>query len=639
MLQALHRSMAKSGNSLFSPSSTGREWLILAGALVWGAILRLGWPEAYPFAFDEARVSALALALAREGRWPLTGMVSSTGIPNLPASVWLFAIPYLLSSDPLIATRYVAVVSLGVVVGLWWLARRWWGRVPGLAVAWLAAGSPYLSFYARNIWAQNWLPVLAVAWAILTWQSITRRSVWAALGAGGIAALAPQVHYAGVVLWGPTFLLAWKLTPVRRAVVLGWLVGTLPIWPVLPVLWKARVNLTSPPAGEVLWQGAWFPWQLMTGYAWDRYFIGPQWGLGTQPLAKVIALLLLSSWVLGMGALLHRLRSPHEDALWLRVFLAWVWVSLVVWNLPFLPGRLHYYLPSLPAWLLVTVAFWAQHTSPIFRRGFLLLAVVVSWVQGILFIQGSAIATKVYTPGGISTPLGYLREAAQTVQDGTLVTVFVPGDDPTVDGDAAVWDVLLWEAPHRLVDGRHALLWREDEGWLMFVAPWLPAWDVLHRLMPRVASKATFLPKRDGEYPFVRIPTGGERPGGYRSRTPVILANGVWLVGWDVERTAERTRLITIWRVRQAVTERYHQFNHVYVPGQVEPLWVQDAPVSSRAWQAGDWLITWADFPPGLPSTAWFGVGMYTYPDVKRVPRRNSANPYEPIRLDILSNP
>ncbi len=605
---------------------------MLVAAVVWAAWLRLGWPEAYPFAYDEARLSALALALAREGRWPITGMVSSTGIPNFPAAVWLFALPYLFSPDPLLATRFVAFLSLGVVVGVWWLARRWWGPLPALAAAWGTAGSPYLAFYARNIWAQNWLPILAVGWAILVWKTAKRSCRGCALGVGLLTAWTPQVHYAGVVLWVPALVLAWRLPQARRLIGLGWIVGTLPAWPTLAALWSVRNRVEA--ALQTMGGDAslWYPWQLLTGYGWDRYLIGPRWGLGTHPLLLAAGALLLAAWLGGMGYLVREIRRRQALTPWVAVVLAWMGGSLVVWHLPVTPNRLHYYLPALPAWWLVTVGAFRWSRSARVHRVLLALAVGISLVQGMLFLRGVQVSAQVYTPGGISTPLGYLQIAARTVQDGRLVTVLVPGDDPTVDGDAAVWDVLLWETPHRLVDGRSALLWREEEGWLLLVAPWLPAWDVLQTVLPEAAATATFIPKREGEYPFVRVSVGKVLPTTTRT-TMVPLANGVSLVGWQLLPSPERTRLITLWRVYEASTVRYHQFNHVYVPGQETPLWVQDGPVSSLAWQPGDWLITWADFPPDLPATAWFGVGMYTYPDLQRVPRLDAADPYAAIPL------
>src|SRR3989338_7073576 len=95
--------------------------------LGWAALLRLGWPGNNLFDFDQAQVSLLALRMARAGEVARLVMVSSTGFPNLPAAVWIFALPYALSTDPLIASLFVGILGTLAVLGLWWLVRPAWG--------------------------------------------------------------------------------------------------------------------------------------------------------------------------------------------------------------------------------------------------------------------------------------------------------------------------------------------------------------------------------------------------------------------------------------------------------------------------------------------------------------------------------
>jgi len=93
------------------------EGIALAGVLAVAALLRMGWPGVNSFSFDEARLSLMALHMARQGEFARLGMQSSTGVPNFPAAVWIFALPYRLSADPLAATLFVGLVGT--------LARRW----------------------------------------------------------------------------------------------------------------------------------------------------------------------------------------------------------------------------------------------------------------------------------------------------------------------------------------------------------------------------------------------------------------------------------------------------------------------------------------------------------------------------------
>jgi hypothetical protein len=140
------------------------EWIALLAIFALAAWLRFGWVGVSSYAGDEARISLDALRLTRGGEFVFIAQQSSTGIPFLPASVWMFAPPYLLSPDPLIATLYVCLISLFTVVGTWGLARRW-GVWAGLAAALFMAASPYAVFYGRSIWQPNLLPAFGVLWA------------------------------------------------------------------------------------------------------------------------------------------------------------------------------------------------------------------------------------------------------------------------------------------------------------------------------------------------------------------------------------------------------------------------------------------------------------------------------------------
>ncbi|MCA9910307.1 MAG: hypothetical protein KC519_16725, partial [Anaerolineae bacterium] len=166
------------------------------------AVLRFGWLGVNSYAGDEAHISLDALRLTRGGEFVYVAQPSSTGIPFLPASVWMFAPPYLLSFDPLVATNYVSLLSLLTVIGVWALARHW-GTWAGLTAALYLAASPYAVFYGRNIWQPDLLPILGLAWA---WAGLR-----GALAQGNAQRFAVglnvflglfvvQVHFAGAAL-------------------------------------------------------------------------------------------------------------------------------------------------------------------------------------------------------------------------------------------------------------------------------------------------------------------------------------------------------------------------------------------------------------------------------------------------------
>ena len=221
--------------------------------------------------------------------------------------------------------------------------------------------------------------------------------------------------------------------------------------------------------------------------------------------------------------------------------------------------------------------------------------------------------------GGLGTPLLYAQTAVNELREkGQPVVVETAGADPAFDGDAAVFDVLLWGSERRLVDGRVALLVPEKGANLLFSFDTLPAWEVAERLRIGVAGT---LPRRQDEPPYAtrRVAQGLEP--GLTPVGPARLANGAMLIGWTVQTRADGgARLITAWRIDRRAAAQYHQFNHLYVEGRPGPAAVHDFSAQSAAWQAGDLLITWADFEPVADKVLRWEVGMYAYPDIVRVP-------------------
>src|SRR5512137_1300693 len=92
--------------------------------LLLAAYLRLNHLEWTEFKLDEAHLSQLAFDMARHGQIPLTGIGSSIGIVNPPLAAWLLAIPYALSSRPIVATAFIALLNVVAVALCYGLSRR-----------------------------------------------------------------------------------------------------------------------------------------------------------------------------------------------------------------------------------------------------------------------------------------------------------------------------------------------------------------------------------------------------------------------------------------------------------------------------------------------------------------------------------
>lgn len=621
----------------------------LAAVLVLAAALRLGAPGASSFAFDEARLAQLALETARAGHVAAVGLQSSVGVPNFPAAVWIYALPFALSVDPLVATLFTGLLNVLAVAGLWWLVRRAAGPWAGLTSAALYAAAPFAAFYSRAIWSQDLLGPLAVLWAWAAVAASRRRAGLSLAALAFLAGLAPQVHYAGAVLTVATLWLVIRQRLWRRPLPLlaGALAALAMALPFLAALWRADAFGTL--RGAILAGGA--PREMLglrrllemsIGVGWEWFLLGEAWRWpGPQALA-LRAASGLEAVLLGAGALAlaRRLRrralAPEALDLLLPV---WIVSAPLLFLGHLTPPYHQYQLAALPA--LFALAGYAATLSA--RRAWgpavAGLALAVAVVQGAAFAAGLGTVAERLTPGGIGTPLAYPRRAARALQDGGEIVVHAHGDEPAYVGDVAGFEVLLWGYPHRVADGRSVLLVPAQEGaHLLFTFEDLPAWQVATRLGLRATPAAHA--RREGEPPYVSLTrASAEAPALGRAVEPVTLANGVTLLSWDAQQVDSGLRVLTCWRVDapDGATE-YHQFHHLRTSAEGEPDVVQDVTVSSRSWRRGDTLIVWTDFAEVPADARWVDVGMYSWPAVERVPSvGREGDPLAPIRLPLGS--
>ena len=185
------------------------EILALLTILVLAAFLRLSSPGVVEFKRDEANLSYLALDFARGRSLPLLGISSSVGIPNPPISVYIFAVPYLFSSDPTVATQFVGLLNVVAVLLTYLMARRYYGAGVALLAALLYAVSPWGIIYSRKIWAQDLLPpfvLLTILTGLIAFVDGKRWAQWLCLPLLSITA---QIHYSALVLMVPIAYLVW----------------------------------------------------------------------------------------------------------------------------------------------------------------------------------------------------------------------------------------------------------------------------------------------------------------------------------------------------------------------------------------------------------------------------------------------
>ena len=635
------------------------EKLALIIIITIAGTLRVGWPGINSFGYDEARLSLIALEALQFGHMPLIGLPSSGGLPNFPAAAWLLMLPYAFTHDPLVVTLLIALLNTIIIVGLWWLGRVWVGRSAGLLTAFMAATSPYLVLYSRNIWAQNMLPTIAIVWAIALTLGWRKQWRWAWAKAGFLAAFAVQVHFAGAVLFMLTssiilaLILALLITQRRTTLLtkpilarawqwltLGIVLGVLLLLPTvvntvccredvrtqMQTLGNKPAMMSTTALQMGFYQAANTHWQgLLLGEGATQRFL-------SDPFTEAITILILA-----VGCLAWLRRGPKTA---FYVIILWAVLPILAFTLHITPVNPQYLILGLPA-LFLWMGAVAQWGHPLWRGSLVLMCI------GLGLNQSSALAADLTRAGeeagGIGTPLYYPRRAIQTLKDGASnatnaspIVIYTEGDDPTTQGDPAVFKVLLWGYPHRVVDGRYAALIPSTPSKALLSYETLPALPILQALGARDEQ---FFARRRSEPLYVtermNMPdTLNALKADTRLTllsTPIEYENGVLLIGWCWEKVrnvqSQHWRMSTIWQIKTAPNDRtLHLFHHVRDGVDRQLIAQEDVPMSSGSWQAGDLAVVWADFKPNAKLDAvlsaghvFADIGIYRNPGLQRI--------------------
>ncbi len=634
--------------------------------LLLAAWLRLGWPGVNSFGFDEARVSDMALQMARGGKFAALGMQSSTGVPNFAATVWFFALPFAISTNPAVANNLVALLNVLAVVGMWWLGRAAWGKPAGLVAGLLFAASPYLVFYSRSIWSQNLLAPLAILWAVAIVAGLKNNNPSLIGLHAFLAGFVGQIHFAGFALALASLWIGFRFRLWRwwTAVTAGLLLAGMLALPTITIIWRSgdgakaviRGLLEDGTATAVDQFAAWHQLrQLSLSQGWEKFWLNTDWGwppllaAGLQMGGVLVAVLVVIGALAAARTMAQDLRpsrrasqTPTGREILSSFVLIWAVAAPLLFMLPRTPVFPQYQLVSLPALFLLAggaVGVWPKRAWQI---GVVGTAVFIASFQATAVAQTLTSVADTFVPGGMGTPLRYPQTAVrQLMADGRPIVVETFGDIPEFDGDAAMFKVLLWGYPTQIVDARHVLLIPDGPANLLFTYENLAAWEVATAV--GLTGAVRELPRRDGELPYLALTVDDVALVGFQTLPqPVKLANGAELLGWQIMDLPEsgQIRLITHWQFTGEPQEgHFQQFNHLYLPGAEAPSEVQDVYTSSRAWQQGDHLITWVEFARPAEPPAYFHVGMYTWPDLQRSPvlGRDGIDPLYPIQLDWKS--
>ena len=614
------------------------EPTLLVLILLLAAALRLGWPGVSEFKLDEARLSLLALETARGERLPLYGITSSVGIPNPPASVYLFAIPYFFSSDPTLATLFVGLLNVSAVALAWGLARRYFGAWAGLAAALLYAASPWGVIYSRTIWAQDALPPFVLLTVIAGVRGFVDHEGAAARAPAtrpwkyqvahlALLAVTVQIHLGAVSLIPLTLaMLAVGRRRIDRRFGLGVGLAALTLVPFALAalgngwLWRVGEALRAggsralTVSGDALHQA-----HLTIAGTEIHSLAGPR--TFEAYLASVPDVWPLLAWVgwaaliAAAGLVVSGARRPDQRA---HLILGlWALLPILTFTVTWTPSYPHYMIPLIPA-ACIALAAGARALADRLARwvsaravqiGLAGLAIVVAAAQVYVTLALLAFLNMHDTPGGFGTPLRLLTEArdkARALAGEDEILVVSDSDDPAAGQDPAVWSFLLHDhAPGvRLVDGARTLVFPATPT-LLLIAPSLPPDAAAVEYPPPLAETPLRAPS-EGAVRFARLSAPPAALGG--EPVEARLSNGAALLRWEAEPDAGRFWLT--WQASRPNDRRYTLFVHL-LDQKGNRVAQADVPAWPGPWRAGDVIVTRFDLDAAPPAGTTWRVGMY----------------------------
>lgn len=608
---------------------------------------RLDWAE---FKLDEARLAALALGLARDGRLPRWGIDASIGVPNFPLAAWLAAVPFAFSADPVAATGFVALLNTLAALGVYLVGRAWYGLAGGLIAGLLYAASPWAVLFSRKLWPPEFLAPFAVAFVYTAYRGFAAGSgrvqaAWFFL-TGLLLAAMVQIQYAALSLLVSAAVwfgaLRRRLRPAGLAGFAAGLAGPFLAFlavdpPQTLAVGRAVLGLAGRPAETDL-KVLESLWVLATGRAIhslagpDRFMelLGQ---VGDAGPAQTLTGLWVLAGIAGQAAALGRSRTDRANGWRTFIPLGCVLGPVLVQLRHPLDVHLEYLLCALPALYLL-----AGSTSALAARlpGYRLtgpalvtLAVVLAAPQAGRVRQAVEFLGTQATPGAYGVPLqAHLTVAAEARRlyaglPAAEVWLLGPGSNPAYDEYPAVYSVLLGrELPLRFYDATRPVPWPNYSGLIV----------ALPGTVPPAGAQGVGSPvpwrRGEGTVGFWLWTGGGPtRPAVAFDPAPV-WADGVRLLGAAAPACVEAerpARLYLYWDTGM-LSRPFQVFNHLI------------GPDGSRAAQAdgpgpppvpGRTVVNWFDIkvPPGAPHILRLVSGRYLLPAVEAIPRADTGRP------------
>lgn len=346
------------------------KWGALVILLLLAAFLRLyRIGEFMQFQGDEGRDALVLWRMAVEKRPTLIGPGTSVGnMYNGPLYYYLVLPSFIVAGlSPIGPSVFVALLSVATVWLIYQFGKEWFSPIAGSTAAVLYALSPTVIVYSRSSWNPNVMPFFAILVIFSAWKIYKGEGRWWFFILAVSLAVAVQAHYLGLLLI-PTAILWWILSLIKvkseqrldfkHYSIYATIVFFLLMSPIL--LFDIRHQFINTKAMWVFFT------QRQTTVNFKVYKAIPQFvPLFTQATTRLLAAGLdnlgkLTSFVVGVGAVILLVRQRRSGALWLLA--SWLFIGLVGLGLYKQSVYDHYFGFIFPAFFLLLGAvveyFW-----------------------------------------------------------------------------------------------------------------------------------------------------------------------------------------------------------------------------------------------------------------------------------------
>lgn len=452
-------------------SMTRRDVLVLIAILLIAGGMRFGRGDIVEYFHDDAMLATLALEVADGEGIPVTGILSSTGIPNPPTSVYVMAIPFMISTNPHVAIYFVMSLNVLGVGILWFFAHRYFGRQVGWVAGLLYAINPWAVLFSRKIWAQDFhTPFILLGIFLLMyglWEASQRsegkikNTRWLAqVTSVPILLFAFQIHFASWALFPIILIALWVgrhrfrfsaigIILVLCLLILGpYLIGlsqTLQQDPTRISDAAGRssasdgIGLTTKPIIDTIY--------LSSGTGLETWVAPDQIDELKQTYLPIVPLSLMLTLVMSIG-IWGIWRGYRQLTLFI---LLWAFLPQLALLLDWTPVYIHYFIPSIPAMMLLAslgFSYVLRHAMSyryvyLTTWGFLVIIVglqVLTWHQTLDYLD------KQHVPyPGFTTPIGDLNNIRSALFDSEDVLIISQGMSWNLHHEVSVWDTLFWD--------------------------------------------------------------------------------------------------------------------------------------------------------------------------------------------------